>query len=324
MALSPSTRIRTSALAAACAGVTLISVAGMTGAVGAAATPMTTHHVVAKKAGQPKVVAGSRYLALGDSVSFGFRESNAIPTNKNNYNKPKTFVGYPEDIASNLGVKVANLACPGETSGSLINPNKPSNGCENSPSAQGQVKQGYARSFPLHVKYKDTATKNGQLATAVKYLKTHKNVRLVSLMIGANDGFLCQETTSDHCASEIGSVLTTVGKNVTKTLKAIRGKGHYKGQIVIAQYYSIDYTSALDNAQSQALNTAMQNAAKPFNVEVAKTFALFKKAAAQAGGDTCKAQLLTQLKNGTTPCGVHPSVSGQALIAQAVERAIKK
>jgi lysophospholipase L1-like esterase len=68
----------------------------------------------------------------------------------------------------------------------------------------------------------------------------------------------------------------------------------------------------------------MESAAKPFNVKVAKTFALFKKAAAQAGGDTCGAQLLTQLKNGTTPCGVHPSVAGQALIAQAVERAVKK
>jgi lysophospholipase L1-like esterase len=317
--------MRKSALAAACAGATLVGMAGLTGSVGAAAAPMTAHHAVAKKAGQPKVVAGSRYLALGDSVAFGFREHDAIPTNKNNYNKPKTFVGYPEDIGSNLGLKVANLACPGETSSSLINPKKPSNGCENSPSATGQTKTGYARSFPLHVKYKDTSAKNGQLATAVKYLRAHKNVRLVSLMIGANDGFLCQETTADHCASEIGSVLTTVGKNVTKTLKTIRGKGHYTGQIVIAQYYSINYSVPLDNAQSQALNSTMQNAAKPFHVKVAKTFALFKKAAAQAGGDTCAAELLTQLKNDPSGrCGVHPSVAGQALIAQAVERAIKK
>jgi lysophospholipase L1-like esterase len=324
MAMKPSTRIRTVALAAACAGVTLVGVAGSTGAVGAAPASMTAHHAVVKKAAQPKVVAGGRYLALGDSVAFGFRESNAIPTTKNDYTKPKTFVGYPEDIARNLGLKVENLACPGETSGSLINPKAPSNGCENSPSAKGQVNSGYARSFPLHVKYADKATKNGQLATGVKYLRTHKNVRLVSLMIGANDGFLCQETTADHCASEIGSVLTKIGKNVTKTLKAVRGKGHYRGQIVIAEYYSIDYTNALDNAQSQALNNTMEQAAKPFNVKIAKTFAAFRKAAQQAGGDTCKAQLLTQLKNGTTPCGVHPSVAGQALIAQAVEQAIKK
>jgi lysophospholipase L1-like esterase len=323
MALMPSTRARTAVLAAACAGVTLIGVAGSTGAVVAAPTTMAAHHAVAKKV-QPKVVAGSRYLALGDSVSFGFRESNAIPVTKNDYTKPKTFVGFPEDVGRNLGLKVANLACPGETSGSLINPKAPSNGCENSPSASGQVNKGYARSFPLHVKYADKKTKNGQLATAVKYLRAHHNVRLVSLMIGANDGFLCQETTADHCASEIGGVLTKIGKNVTRTLKAIRGKGHYNGQIVIAQYYSINYSVPLDNAQSKLLNSAMEQAAKPFHVRIGKTFSLFRKAAQQAGGDTCKAQLLTQLKTTPASCGVHPSVSGQALIAQAVEQAIKR
>jgi lysophospholipase L1-like esterase len=324
MALMPSTRARTTALAVACAGVTLVGVAGSSGAVIAAPQTMAAHHAAVKKHAQPKVVAGSRYLALGDSVAFGFRESNAIPTTHNNYKKPKTFVGYPEDIGRNLGLKVANLACPGETSGSLINPKRPSNGCENMPSAKGQVKGGYAASFPLHVKYADKTAKNGQLATAVKYLKTHKNVRLVSLMIGANDGFLCQETTADHCASEIGSVLTKISKNVTTTLRHIRNRGHYRGQIVIAEYYSIDYRNSLDNAQSQALNSTMENAAKPFNVRVAKTFALFKRAAAQAGGDTCAAQLLTQLKTTPASCGVHPSVAGQALIAQAVEQAVKK
>jgi lysophospholipase L1-like esterase len=324
MAMMPSTRARKAALAAACAGVTLIGVAGSSGAVLAAPRPMAAHHAAVKKHAQPKVVAGSRYLALGDSVAFGFRESNAIPTNRNNYKLQKTFVGYPEDVASNLGLKVANLACPGETTGSLINPTRPSNGCENSPSAKGQVKSGYATNFPLHVKYADKTARNGQLATGIHFLKTHKNVRLVSLMIGANDGFLCQETTADHCASELGAVLTKIGKNVTTMLKQIRGRAHYNGQIVIAQYYSIDYRSGLDNAQSQALNNAMQSAAKPFHVRIAHTFSLFRKAAAQAGGDTCAAQLLTQLKTTPASCGVHPSVSGQALIAQAVEQAVKK
>ena len=36
--------------------------------------------------------------------------------------------------------------------------------------------------FPLHVKYSGS-----QLDYAVSYLKTHKKVRLVSLMVGAND-----------------------------------------------------------------------------------------------------------------------------------------
>jgi lysophospholipase L1-like esterase len=324
MALRPSKRARTAALAAACASVTLIGVAGSSSAMLASASPVASHHAAKKPAAQRPVVAGSRYLALGDSVTFGYRESNAIPTSRNNYNKPKTFVGYPEVIQRALGLKVANLACPGETSASLINPKKPSNGCENSPSASGQTPGGYATMWPLHVKYKDKTSKNGQLATAVKYLKAHPNTRLVSLMIGANDGFLCQEKGGCTTLAEFNAVLTKISKNVTRTLKAIRGKAHYTGQIVIVQYYSLDYSNSVDTLQSSSLNGAMQNAAKPFHVRVAKSFALFKKASAQAGGDACKAQLLTQLKNGTTPCGVHPSVSGQALLAQAVEAAIKK
>jgi lysophospholipase L1-like esterase len=324
MALKPSTRARTAALGAACAGITLIGVAGTSGAMLASATPAASHHMVKKPAGQRPVVAGSGYLALGDSVTFGYRESNAIPTNRNNYHKPKTFVGYPEVLQRTLGLKVANLACPGETSASLINPKKPSNGCENTPGPSGPTPGGYATNFPLHFKYKDTATRNGQLATAVKYLKTHPNTRLVSLMIGANDGFLCQETGGCTTLPEFNAVLTKISHNVTRTLKAIRGKAHYTGQIVIVQYYSLDYANSVDTLQSSSLNGAMENAAKPFHVRIAKSFALFKKASAQAGGDACKAQLLTQLKNGTTPCGVHPSVSGQALLAQAVAAAVKK
>jgi hypothetical protein len=40
-----------------------------------------------------------------------------------------------------------------------------------------------------------------------------------------------------------------------------------------------------------------------------------------AQGDTCKAGLLTQLSNGQ--CGVHPSYAGQALLAQALTKAVR-
>ena len=55
---------------------------------------------------------------------------------------------------------------------------------------------GYRPKYPLHVKYSGS-----QLDYAVSYLKKHTNVRLVSLMIGANDFFACEAATADHCAS---------------------------------------------------------------------------------------------------------------------------
>ena len=90
-------------------------------------------------------------------------------------------------LGRELRLKVANAACPGETSASFINVKAQSNGCENT---LGQPNVGYRRSFPLHVKYSGS-----QLAYAVSYLRTHPGVRLVSLMIGANDLFLCQKET---------------------------------------------------------------------------------------------------------------------------------
>ena len=139
-------------------------------------------------------------------------------------------------------------------------------------------------------------------------------------MIGANDGFLCQATTTDECATDLPGVLAKVSVNVTTTLREVRR--HYRGQIVIVNYYSTDYQSPVQNGSSQALNAAMDSAAKPFDVTVADGYGTFQKAAAQAGGDTCAAGLLTTRTTGG--CGVHPSVGGQALLALVVERAIRR
>ena len=256
------------------------------------------------------VVAGSGYLALGDSVSFGYREPTNLPTPE--YPDASSFVGYPEDVATALGLKLANASCPGETSASMIAIHQLSNGCENSPSSA----PGYRTLFPLHVKYTGT-----QLAYAVHYLTVHPDTRLVSLMIGANDAFLCQETTKDGCASELPGVEAQIEANVRTILIKLRQKAHYSGQIVILNYYSTDYASATDREASQVLNAAQDTAAAPFHVTIAGGYEAFLKASAQVGGDTCKAGLLTTLTTGG--CGVHPSIAGQALLALTVAGVVK-
>ena len=261
-------------------------------------------------AGPRPVVAGSGYLALGDSVSFGYREPANLPTP--DYPDASSFVGYPEVVASSLALTLANAACPGETSASLIAANVLSNGCENGPSST----PGYRTLFPLHASYKGT-----QLAYAIHYLEVHPNTRLISLMIGANDGFLCQETTKDACASELPAVLKQVEANVRTILVKLRQKAGYRGQIVILNYYSLDYSSAAKSGFSQALNAAQDTAAAPFNVTIADGYGAFQKAAAQVGGNSCTAGLLTTLTTGG--CGVHPSVAGQALLASTVAAAVK-
>jgi lysophospholipase L1-like esterase len=258
------------------------------------------------------VTRGSQYLALGDSVTFGYMEPQVVPPP--NYPDPTSLVGYPELVASALHLQLANAACPGETSSSFVNPAGPSNGCENRPTPGVN----YRQTFPLHVKYAGS-----QLAYAVHYLRTHHKVRLVSLMLGANDFFRCQETTADQCSSfteqaAVGGAITT---NIAKILSGIRNQAHYKGQIVVLDYYSLNYANPVVAHQSLQLDGVENGAAKAFRVKFADGFGAFGAASVHSNGDPCKAGLLTQLSTGG--CGVHPSLSGQAVLANAVEKAIK-
>jgi lysophospholipase L1-like esterase len=283
--------------------------AAASGAAAAAGPAAATGSMAGAAAGaQPKVTPGSTYLALGDSVTFGYEEQAVVPAP--NYHNASSFIAYPQLVGQALKLKVVNLACPGETSGSLINTNAPSNGCENAPKGG----PAYRKRFPLHVKYAGS-----QLSFAVSYVTSHPKVRLVSLMIGANDAFLCQETTADACKSELPTVLAKLKKNVATILSTIRRKAHYRGQILINNYYALSYGVPAIAAQSKLLNATVDSAAKPFGVRFGDGFGVLRVAAVHSGGDSCKAGLLTQIGPGT--CGVHPSVAGQTLLAQAVENA---
>lgn len=265
-------------------------------------------------AAAPKpVTRGSTYLALGDSVTFGYKEPTVVPAP--DYSKASSFVGFPEQLGKALRLKVVNAACPGETSASLIDSSKPSNGCENAPTPTGVA---YRTRFPLHVRYSGS-----QLTFAVRYLKRHRDTRLVSLMIGANDYFLCQATTADACTSlaEQGATLTQITRNVRRILFAVRHRAGYRGQLAIVDYYSLNYASPAINLQSRALNAALHTAARPYHVATADGFRAMQAAVTLAGGNPCTAGLLTPLSTGT--CGVHPSYAGQALLAQALLRTIR-
>lgn len=267
--------------------------------------------------GTRPVTPGSDYLALGDSVAFGYREPTTVPAP--DYHDAADFIGYPEDLGTDLHLHVTNAACPGETSSSFIDASAQSNGCENTLGSNGhRLDVGYRTLYPLHVSYRGS-----QLAFALHFLRTHHTTRLVSLMIGANDGFLCQDTTPDHCttAAELDPVLATIRHNVGVILHAIRAEAHYRGQIVIVNYYSLDSANPIDDLESKAIDQAMDQGAAAYHVEIAHGDAAFAAASTYSKDDECTAGLLTQLSTGG--CGVHPSPSGQSVLAQAVAAAIR-
>jgi lysophospholipase L1-like esterase len=267
----------------------------------------------------PPVHTGAAYLALGDSVPFGFREPTNLP--QPDYPHPKTLTGYPELVAKDLNLRLKNAACPGETTSSFINVHAQSNGCENV--VPGSTTPPYRPNFPLHAKYAGS-----QLAFAVNFLKTHPGIRLVSIMLGANDGFVCQEEHGGVCGGQdLVDTLTTIHNNLDKIFKRLRGTG-YKGQITVVNYYSNDYADSAQTGLVKGLNQVIDAAASPYNVEIAPTFLVWRYAAKQTQGDDCAAGLLTILRDPSTGdvtgCGVHPSLGGHALIASAVERVLVK
>ena len=245
------------------------------------------------------------YLALGDSVAFGFN-----PLVKN----PKdvdTFVGYPEIVARKLGLKDVNAACSGEATGGFIDPHGLDNSC-----------RAYRAAFPLHVSYKGT-----QLAFAIKYLKAHPQTRLVTLNLDANDFFrLSSGPSSDFwppstCFTPnlVQYFSTCAVQNLETVFSAIKATG-YKGLIVALTYYALDYSDPNGLALSGLLNGAMSAAATASGVLIASGFTAWQPFTAAFSGSSCNAGLL--IRTSPTGCDIHPSPKGRDLLARAITQTI--
>jgi lysophospholipase L1-like esterase len=252
------------------------------------------------------------YLALGDSVAFGYIPPNAVPAP--NYLDPHSLVGYPELLAQQLDEHVANASCPGETSTSMLVAGAESNGCENSPGSP----VGYRTQFPLHVGYDGT-----QMQYAIHYLEAHKHTNLVTIDIGANDAFLCQETTADGCTStvELAGVAGQISANLAAIFHDLRDVAGYNGPIVVLTYYSLSYVPNSPLLQfAEFLDSVIAGVTTAHGGIVADGFGAFAEPSLAHNGDPCAAGLLIKLPDGT--CNIHPSPAGHELLAAAIAKAI--
>jgi hypothetical protein len=259
------------------------------------------------------ITADLPYLALGDSVPFGYNPVDAVndPTNLS------AFVGYPELITTPS--IVANAACEGETSGSFFSTTAPDNGC----------RAWRAAGDAMHIGYGNSAT---QLGFATKFLGNHANTATVSLMVGANDLLLAQNAcvaqyypdvnAINNClAQAVPGVIASAANNIGYIVSQFRGTG-YTGQIALVTYYELQYynTSDLTFQAAYGLDQAIVKVGQALGVSIAGGFSAFAQASASAGYDACKAGLLYVLPDGT--CNKHPSRAGQAVLAAAVQAAV--
>src|SRR5262245_54901652 len=75
-------------------------------------------------AAPPAAPGNGAFLALGDSVAFGYIAADGFA-----YVNANNFVGYPDFVGDDLRLDTANAACPGETSSSFISSTGADFGC---------------------------------------------------------------------------------------------------------------------------------------------------------------------------------------------------
>jgi lysophospholipase L1-like esterase len=245
--------------------------------------------------------ANYTYLALGESISFGYDPTVAQPWS------PNKFTGYPEVVAEILreSNKEVNASCPGETSGSFITFGAPDNGC-----------QGFKNAFGLHTNYAGS-----QLNFAVSQLQTDRHINLVTLSIGGNDLLLLEQqcATAPSFAvcvnAKLPAVLTTYAQNLAYILTSLRAQGNYNGKLILMNLYSPS-ADPLFLQVVGALDQVMVEVGTPFGAKFADGYGAFRLASALFQNDPCKAGLLIRL--GPASCDVHPSPAGRDLLAATV------
>jgi lysophospholipase L1-like esterase len=251
-------------------------------------------------------------LVLGDSVAFSYINGVGYE-----YVNPANFIGFPLRLHEWLDLHVVDAGCPGETTGSFLSSTAPDNGC-----------RAYRANFPLHVPYRGT-----QLEFALAFLRTHRDTRLVTVTLGANDGFLAEAACAAYANTDgyldcLAPKLQSVATNIATILAELRGAG-YDGRIVVTNYYSTDYSDAPATYLTGVLNQLIEAPLQAYRAVLADLFTAFESAVPTTGTNTtCRAGLLNvsgPVVPASTPpsyiCDIHPSQSGHLLIAQAIAKA---
>lgn len=239
----------------------------------------------------------TKYLALGDSVAFGYTPLAQPPGDLNDYH------GYPEIVSKGIHLKVANASCFGETTGHFLSLLAPDTGC-----------QAWRAALPLFVEYSGT-----QMDYAVDYLKESHKAELVTIDIGINDlGVLLQSCGGDATCFSAGlpATLAAYQANLISIFSRIRNDAGYTGPIVAVTIYAVNYNDAAEVGPITLLNGVLASVAHAFHADVSDAFSAFGLASIPSGGSACAAGLLIQLPSGG--CDIHPSTVGQTLIAQTI------
>ncbi len=246
------------------------------------------------------------YLALGDSLAFGYSEAkfNSLYPNEN----PADFdTGYVDDFARVLKLgdprlQVINDGCPGETTNSFI-----AGPCE------------YQLAFPLHHPYSGGIS-SSQLSDALTYLHANSGtVNPITLDIGANDALGVIEGTckmEPECViKDAPALFAHIASNLSLILTDLRGAAPRAKIIVLGLYNPFGETLAGGNQLTAQLNEVMSHVASSVGARFADPLPVFNPPGPLERPTIC---LLTNM---CTPLvDIHPTDLGYAVLAGLITR----
>jgi hypothetical protein len=247
------------------------------------------------------------YLALGNSVAFGFNPTLDF-SNANN------FIGYPTPVAAALKESLTNASCPGETSSHFISISGSDHGCG-----------AYRLNFPLHVAYSPAQTQT-QLDFTDTFLQSNPQTLVVSIDIGANDLFVLVDSCGGNAGciqSGLPAMLATLSANLDTIYGHIRNTDSYRHKLVALTYYSLNYSDPTGTGLISQVNQVVADRTLAWGGIVADGFGAFFAASTASGGDTCAAGLRIVLSLSPLTCDIHPSIAGRDLLAQTIVNALR-
>jgi lysophospholipase L1-like esterase len=238
------------------------------------------------------------YLALGDSLAFGFQ---FVTFNANFPSVPASLfsTGYVDDFSAMLrrirpGITTVNYGCPGESSITFIQ-----GGCIYT-----------AAGFPLHDPYG-----GAQLPAALAFLRAHRGqVSPITINIGANDlnGLItsCGDDVSCYFANG-PAVLDGLAANLHDILSQLRAAAP-DAEIITFTNYDVASLFDVRLAQlNQAFNAAIVSTAAASSARVADVSSAFN--------DGPQPATLCALTFICTPLqDSHPSDAGYEVIARQI------
>ena len=265
--------------------------------------------------GRPGGTDYDYYLALGDSLAWGFQPNSAGVGIKSGH-------GYADDLAAYLrghgdwNLKYDNLSCPGETTGTMLD-----GGC---PDLAGSGQR-----YTV------------QEAAAVAFLKQHPHARiLVTLDIGANNIDTCVDSDGALNAACIEQGIGAAGTQLPEILAQLKAAAGKQVSFVAMNYYDPFLAEWLTGSGGQAVaeesiavsadfNGVLDAAYAAYHVPVADVSTAFKTTditdTTSLDGTTAPVDV-ANICNWTWMCApapigpnIHANNTGYAVIARTFE-----